>query len=102
MNKSTTRHAMTYAFTDTVQIDETWEIPTDLYTELCKIEDLLNNVHPCMFPLDVLTGEGEEWEWAEGIAVEGILNQTPHSDIVAAIFEGYDPTPETVEIGYIF
>ena len=82
---------MTYAFTDTVQIDEAWEIPTDLYNELGKIEDLLNKVHPNIFSLDILTGG--TCEWAEEIAVEGILNQMSHADIVEAIFDGYDPTP---------
>ncbi len=82
---------MTYAFTDTVQIDEAWEIPLDLYSELSKIEDLLNNVHPHIFPLDVLTGGF--YEWAEEIAVEGILNQQPHTEIVEAIFDAFDPTP---------
>lgn len=84
---------MTYAFTDTVQIDEAWEIPLDLYTELGKIEDLLEKTHPYMFPLDVLTGGTEYWQWAEEIAVEGILSQRPHAEIVEAIFDGYDPTP---------
>lgn len=82
---------MTYAFTDTVQIDEGWEIPTDLYTELGKIEDLLNKTHPYMFTLDFLTGGMNDW--AEELAIEGILNQQPHEAIVAAIFDGYDPTP---------
>lgn len=84
---------MTYAFTDTVQIDEAWEIPTDLYTELSNIEDLLEKTHPYMFPLDVLTGGTDYWQWAEEIAVEGILSQRPYDEIVEAIFEGYDPTP---------
>lgn len=84
---------MSYAFTDTAQIDEGWEIPLDLYTELGKIEDLLNKIHPHIFPLDVLTGGGEFWEWAEEIAVAGILNQLPHDDIVEEIFDGFDPTP---------
>lgn len=91
---------MSYAFTDTVQIDEAWEIPTDLYTELSKIEDLLNETHPHLFPLDVLTGG--TWEWAEEIAVEGILSQRPHAEIVEAIFDGYDPTPDYMEIGEMF
>lgn len=85
---------MTYAFTDTVQIEELgegWEIPLDLYTELGKIEDLLNKIHPHIFPLDVLTGGF--YEWAEEIAVEGILNQQSHEEIAEAIFDGYDPTP---------
>jgi hypothetical protein len=82
---------MTYAFTDTVQIDEGWEIPTDLYNELGKIEDLFNETHPYMLPLDFLTGG--TWEWAEEIAMEGILSQRPHQEIVREIFDGYDPTP---------
>lgn len=82
---------MTYAFTDTVQIDEGWEIPTDLYNELGKIEDLFNEIHPYMLPLDFLTGG--TWEWAEEIAMEGILSQRPHQEIVQEIFDGYDPTP---------
>ena len=82
---------MTYAFTDTVQIDEGWEIPLDLYNELGKIEDLLNKIHPHIFPLDVLTGG--TWEWAEEIAVAGILSQQSHEEIAEAIFDGYDPTP---------
>lgn len=82
-----------YAFTDTVQIDEAWEIPLDLYTELGKIEDVLNKIHPHIFPLDVLTGGGEYWDWAEEIAVTGILSQQSHEEIAEAIFDGYDPTP---------
>lgn len=84
---------MTYAFTDTVQIEEGWEIPLDLYNELGKIEDLLNKIHPHIFPLDVLTGGGEYWDWAEEIAVTGILSQQSHEEIAEAIFDGYDPTP---------
>lgn len=87
------RHPMTYAFTDTVQIDEAWEIPTDLYAELGKIEDLLNKIHPHIFPLDVLTGGTEYWEWAEEIAVAGILSQQSYEEIVETIFDGFDPTP---------
>ena len=82
---------MTYAYTDTVQIDEQWEIPTDLYTELGKIEDLLNETHPHVFTLDFLTGGMNDW--AEEIAIAGILNQQPHEAIVEAIFDGFDPTP---------
>ena len=91
---------MTYAFTDTVQIDEGWEIPTSLDVELGKIEDLLQETHPYLFPLDMLTSGFHEW--AEEIAVEGILNQSPHDAIVAAIFDGYDPTPDYMEIGEMF
>jgi hypothetical protein len=91
---------MTYAYTDTVQIDEGWEIPTDLYNELGKIEDLMDKTHPYMFPGDFLTGGG--WDWAEEIAISGILNQQPHDVIVAEIFEGYDPTPDIMPIGEMF
>lgn len=80
-----------YAFTDTVQIEEGWEIPLDLYNELGKIEDVLNKIHPHIFPLDVLTGG--TWDWAEEIAVAGILSQQSHEEIAEAIFDGYDPTP---------
>lgn len=82
---------MSYAFTDTVQIDEAWEIPTDLNTELGKIEDLMDQTHPYLLPYDFLTGGF--YEWAEEIAVEGILSQRPYEEIVKAIFDGYDPTP---------
>ena len=85
---------MTYAYTDTVQIEELgegWEIPTDLYSELGKIEDLANKIHPHIFPLDFLTGG--TWEWAEEIAIAGILEQQTHKQIVEAIWDGFDPTP---------
>ena len=82
---------MTHAYTDTVQIDEGWEIPTDLYSELGKIEDLLNKTHPYVFTLDFLTGGMNDW--AEEIAIAGILSQQPHEAIVEAIWDGFDPTP---------
>lgn len=91
---------MTYAFTDTVQIDEQWEIPTDLGAELGKIEDLFDRTHPYMLPSDFLTGGF--YEWAEEIAIEGILSQRPHQEIVEAIFDGYDPTPDVMPIGEMF
>jgi hypothetical protein len=91
---------MTYAFTDTAQIDEGWEIPTDLYAELGKIEDLFDRTHPYMLPMDFLTGGS--YQWAEEIAVEGILSQRPHQEIVEAIWEGYDPTPDFMPIGEMF
>jgi hypothetical protein len=91
---------MTYAFTDTVQIDEAWEIPTDLNTELGKIEDLMDQTHPYLFPCDFLSGGF--YEWAEEIAVEGILSQRSYDDIVKAIFDGYDPTPDIMPIGEMF
>ena len=91
---------MTYAYTDTVQIDEGWEIPMDLYNELGKIEDLFNKIHPYMLPLDFLTGG--TWEWAEEIAIAGILEQQTHEQIVEAILDGYDPTPDYMPIGEMF
>jgi hypothetical protein len=91
---------MTYAFTDTVQIDEGWEIPTDLYNELGKIEDLFNKIHAHLMPLDFLTGGS--YSWAEEIAIAGILSQQPYDDIVEAILDGYDPTPDYMEIGEMF
>jgi hypothetical protein len=81
------------AYTDTVQIDEQWELPTDLYNELGQIEDLFNKIHPYILPLDFLTDGMEHWEWAVNIAVEGILNQDDYSQIVEAIWDGFDPTP---------
>lgn len=91
---------MTDAFTDTIQIDEAWEIPTDLNTELGKIEDLMDQTHPYLFPYGFLQCGG--YEWAEEIAVEGILSQRPYEEIVKAIFDGYDPTPDYMEIGEMF
>ena len=91
---------MTYAFTDNVQIEEGWEIPMDLYTELGKIEDLFNKIHPYMLPLDFLTGGF--YKWAEDIAIAGILEQQPHQQIVEAILDGYDPTPDVMPIGEVF
>ena len=91
---------MPYAFTDTVQIDEGWEIPTDINTELGKIEDLMDSTHPYLFHYSFLS-DGS-CEWAEEIAMEGILSQRPYDEIVKAIFDGYDPTPDIMPIGEMF
>jgi hypothetical protein len=53
-----------------------------------------------MLPCDFLSGGC--YEWAEEIAVEGILSQRTHQEIVEAIFEGYDPTPDIMPIGEMF
>lgn len=91
-----------YAFTDYVQIDETWEIPADLYTELSKIEDIFYNLFPHTLPDAVGLITGGDHPWAEEIAVEGILNQLPYDDIARKIFYDYDPTPECLPIGEMF
>jgi len=90
---------MTY-FTDTQQIDEGWEIPTDLLAQLGEIEDLFNKIHPNIFSLDFLTGGFHRW--AEEIAIAGILAQRSHQAIVEEIREGYDPTPDYMPIGDMF
>jgi hypothetical protein len=90
---------MTY-FTDTQQIDEGWEIPTDLLAQLGEIEDLFNKIHPNIFSLDFLTGGFHRW--AEEIAIEGILAQRSHQAIVEAIWGGFDPTPDCMPIGEMF
>ena len=82
--------------TGQVQIKGGWEISPDL----SEIEDLFSKTHPYMLPLDVLTGGS--YEWAEEIATNGILLRLTHAEIVKKIFDGYDPTPDTVEIGYFF
>ena len=86
--------------TDTVQISDNWEIPVDLNDEIGKIEDLMDRTHPYLFHYSFLSDGSHEW--AEEIAVDGILSQRPHEEIVREIFDNYDPTPDSVEIGYFF
>jgi hypothetical protein len=93
---------MTYTATATVQIEEGWEIPMDLCTELSKIENIFERMYPYTFSPDFLSGGCQEWEWAEEMAVEGILNQTPYDDICRRMFDEYDPTPDYMPIGEMF
>jgi hypothetical protein len=88
---------MTHAYTDTQQIDEGWEAYRSV---LGMIEDLFDRTHPYTLPCDFLTGGS--YQWAEEIAIEGILSQRSHSEIVEAIWEGYDPTPDYMPIGEMF
>lgn len=91
---------MTNPFLDNQQIDEQWEIPTSINEEMGKIEDLMDRKHPYIFPYSFLQCGG--YEWAEEIAVAGILSQRPHEEIVQEIFDGFDPTPDHMEIGEMF
>jgi hypothetical protein len=90
---------MTYAFTDTVQIDESWEIPTDMDSILTQVDLILWDRY--MIGGGAYTLEGEN-EWATELAVQGILEGKTPDEIARSIFEEYDPTPDTVEIGYFF
>jgi hypothetical protein len=90
---------MTNAFTDTVQIDESWEIPTDMDAILTQVDLILWDRY--MIGGGAYTLEGDN-EWATELAVQGILEGKTPDQIARSIFEEYDPTPETVEIGYFF
>lgn len=90
---------MTYAFTDTVQIDETWEIPTNLDDALGKVDLILWDRY--MIGGGAYTLEGEN-EWATELAVQGILEGKTPDEIARSIFEEYDPTPDYMEIGEMF
>ena len=83
---------MTYAFTDTVQIDEQWEIPTNLDAELTKVDMILWD----RFSIGggAFTLEGEH-EWATQLAVQGILEGRTPMEIAKAISDDFDPTPQT-------
>jgi hypothetical protein len=79
---------MTHAFTDTVQIDEQWEIPTNL-------DDALAAVDVALESLGFGGGDFTEHnEWALDLAVEGILNQMDPETIAAMIADQWEPSDD--------
>jgi hypothetical protein len=91
---------MTHAYTDTQQIDEGWEIPTDLNDALEAVDAALEAGWPYLLPYDAVSGG--EHEWATELAVQGILEgKTPHQ-IAELIVSDYDPTPDYMPIGEMF
>lgn len=79
---------MTNAFTDTVQIDEQWEIPTNLDDTLHQIDLALE---------DRGFGGGDftdNNEWALDLAIEGILNQMDPDTIAAMIIDQWEPSDD--------
>jgi hypothetical protein len=81
---------MTYAFTDTVQIDETWEIPTNLDNVLSKVDEILENRY-CIW--GDFTSNGDN-EWATDLAIQGILEGKTPSEIADAIASEYEPSDD--------
>jgi hypothetical protein len=84
---------MTYAFTDTVQIEELgegWEIPTDLNDALEAVDAALEAAYPYLLPYDAVSSG--EHEWATELAVKGILEgKTPHQ-IAELIVGEWEPS----------
>jgi len=95
-----TPEPMTYAFTDTVQIDEQWEIPTDLTAALEAVDAAIETAYPYLLPCEVASSG--EHEWATELAIQGILEGKTPAEIAQVIFNEYDPTPDTMPIGEMF
>jgi hypothetical protein len=79
---------MTYAFTDTVQIDEQWEIPTNLDAVLSQVDEILENRY-CIWGEFTTSGDNE---WATDLAIQGILEGKNPSDIADTIASEYEPS----------
>jgi hypothetical protein len=73
---------MTYAFTDTVQIEEGFEIPTMLDNELSKVDLILWESYHIGGGAYTLEGENE---WATELAVQGILEGKTPDEIAKLI-----------------
>ena len=87
--ESTKGTPMTFAFTDNAQIDETWEMPTNLDEMLAQVDAILDD----SFGL----GGGdftEHNEWALDAAIEGILNQMAPETIAAMIADQWEPSDD--------
>jgi hypothetical protein len=77
---------MTYAFTDTVQIDEQWEIPTNL-------DDALYQVNVALEDLGFGGGDfTDNNEWAAEMAVQGILEGKTPKEIATSIANEWEPS----------
>ena len=91
LNKSTTRHLMTYTFTDTVQIDEGCEIPTNIDDVLAQVDEILFDryqIGGCDY-----TQSGEN-EWATDEAIGGILNSKTAEQIAELIADQWEPSDQ--------
>ncbi len=81
---------MTFAYTDTVQIDEQWEIPTDLDSFLTKVDSILEDRYAIW---GEFTASGDN-EWATEMAVQCILEGKNPSEIADAIASEYQPSDD--------
>jgi hypothetical protein len=80
---------MTYAFTDTVQIEEGFEIPTMLDNELSKVDLILWESYHIGGGAYTLEGENE---WATELAVQGILEGKTPDEIAETIANEWEPS----------
>ncbi|MFZ9739204.1 MAG: hypothetical protein ACO3EZ_14460 [Prochlorotrichaceae cyanobacterium] len=85
-----TPQPMTYAFTDTVQIDEQWEIPTDLTAALGAIDAAIETAYPYLLPCEVASSG--EHDWATELAIQGILEGKTFEEIARSIADEWEPS----------
>ncbi len=79
---------MTYAYTDTVQIDEGWEIPTNL-------DDALYQVNVALESLGFGGGDFTDHnEWAAELAIAGILEGKTPEEIATSIADEWEPSDD--------
>lgn len=77
---------MSTTFTDTVQIDETWEIPTNL-------DEALYQVNVSLESLGFGGGDfTDDNEWAAEMAVQGILEGKTPDQIATSIADEWEPS----------
>jgi hypothetical protein len=87
------KRPMTYAFTDTVQIEELgagWELPLDLNAALEAVDAALDAAYPYLLPPDMVS-DGET-EWATELAVKGILEGKSPREIAELIVGEWEPS----------
>ena len=68
------KRPMTYAFTDTVQIEELgagWELPLDLNAALEAVDAALDAAYPYLLPPDMVSDGETEWAtaWLRSISI---------------------------------
>ena len=80
---------MTYAFTDTMQIDEQWEIPTNLDAILTQVDLILWDRY--MIGGGDYTLDGDN-QWATELAVQGILEGKTPDEIAETIANEWEPS----------
>jgi hypothetical protein len=84
---------MSTTFTDTVQIDETWEIPTNL-------DEALYQVNVSLESLGFGGGDfTDDNEWAAEMAVHGILEGKTPDEIAKAISDEWEPSDAEIMAG---
>jgi hypothetical protein len=81
---------MTYAFTDTPQIEE-FEMPTNLDEVLAQVDLILEDSY--QLGGGDFTSSGEN-TWATDAAIEGILNQMDPETIAAMIADQWEPSDD--------